>query len=98
MISYAGGLYYRGHCDAQDRPDGFGKLMVKSQVVYQGEWREGRLHGWGKLILLPFLKGADKAIIEVEGNFRVGVIEGTVVCLFNSGEKFMGVMRRGAIE
>ena len=36
--------------------------------------------------------------MSVDGNFRNGMVEGTVVCLFNSGEKFMGAIKRGRIE
>ena len=56
------------------------------------------MHGWGKLILLPFLKQEDMEVVEVDGNFRNGSLEGTSVCLFSSGEKFMGCIRQGQIE
>ena len=63
-------------------------------MIYQGEWRNGKMHGWGKLVLLPFLTGqVSRQIIEVDGNFRNGYIEGTCVCLFTSGEKFMGSIK-----
>jgi len=43
------------------------------------------LHGWGKLVLLPYCKKNTKQIVSVDGNFRSGVNEGTVVCIFNTG-------------
>lgn len=59
----------------------------------------GRFHGWGKLVLLGFPQARkERAIIEVDGNFRGGEMEGTTLCLFNSGERFMGAMREGSIE
>lgn len=79
-------------------PSSFGKLFLKDEIVYQGEWRSGKMHGWGKLILLPFVQGREKQIIEVDGNFRNGAIEGTVVCVFNTGERFMGIIKDGSIE
>ena len=34
----------------------------------------------------------------MDGNFRNGQIEGTCVCVFTSGEKFMGSIKKGQIE
>ncbi len=43
------------------------------------------MHGWGKLILLPFAKSREREIIQIDGNFRGGVLEGTALCIFSSG-------------
>lgn len=58
----------------------------------------GKMHGWGKLVLLPFVKDREREILQVDGNFRGGQVEGTVVCVFNTGEKFMGMIKGGNIE
>jgi hypothetical protein len=84
-IDFAGGMHYHGGCDDRDLPSGFGKLSLNGEIIYQGEWRMGKMHGWGKLILLAFSKGKEREIIEVDGNFRGGQVEGTVVCVFNTG-------------
>ena len=49
-------------------------------------------------MLLPYLCGQEKEVIEVDGNFRNGQLEGTCVCIFTSGERFMGCVKRGTIE
>ena len=60
--------------------------MKNTEVLYQGEWRKGKFHGWGKLVLLPFLAPPHaKQIVQIDGNFRNGALEGTCVCLFSSG-------------
>jgi hypothetical protein len=56
------------------------------------------MHGWGKFILIPPQSPSERVVIEVDGNFRGGVIEGTTMCIFNTGERFMGTMRQGQIE
>lgn len=72
--------------------------MLGKETVYQGEWRSGKLHGWGKLVLLAFAKEREKRIIEVDGHFKGGLMEGSVVCTFSSGEKFMGQVSGEQIE
>lgn len=36
---------------------------MNKELVYQGEWRSGKFHGWGKLVLLTFAKEREKSII-----------------------------------
>jgi hypothetical protein len=62
-----------GRC-SEGRPSGFGKLLRNNEIVFQGEWRDGRFHGWGKLILLSFARVGQRVIIEVEGHFKSGMM------------------------
>lgn len=62
-IAYRNQLTYKGNCDQKHLPSSYGKLYYKDEVVYQGEWREGKFHGWGKLLLLPFLNQQEKEVI-----------------------------------
>jgi len=39
----------------------------------------------------------EKPIIQIDGNFRNGEIEGTVLCIFNNGERFMGTIHNKQI-
>lgn len=71
---------------------------MNRELVYQGEWRGGKLHGWGKLVLLAFARERERRIIEVDGHFKCGLMEGSVVCTFSGGEKFMGQAASGQIE
>ena len=49
-------------------------------------------------MLLAFAKEREKRIIEVDGHFKGGMMEGSVVCTFSSGERFMGQVKGGQIE
>jgi hypothetical protein len=73
-VKYPNRLRYHGSCDAQLLPSGYGKLTLGGEIVYQGEWRGGKMHGWGKLVLLPFLGHKEREIVEVDGNFRSGLL------------------------
>jgi hypothetical protein len=56
-IQYSERLHYHGSCDSKDLPSSFGKLSINNEIIYQGEWRAGKMHGWGKLVMLPFVNG-----------------------------------------
>lgn len=53
-LQYCDGFWYEGHRN-QSGPAGYGKLYQHKCLVYDGEWMDGQLHGWGRLTLASFI-------------------------------------------
>lgn len=101
-IQFSDNVVYEGGINRQTNiPYGYGKLMLKDEAVYQGEWRNGLFHGWGKLVLRMFHKKGQlerKSVEEVTGNFTDGILNGPATLVFVNGNRFMGVIKNGIIE
>ena len=78
------GSRYEGHM-AKGVPDGFGKSVHRDGQTYEGEFRNGRLHGRG---IMTSAGGT-----RIEGQWRNGVLEGTAVIVTRGGDRYEGETR-----
>lgn len=69
------------------RPNGRGRLEIRSGEVFEGDWVDGRLHGSGLHI--------DAAGNRYEGEFAAGVAQGPGRLMARTGEIFSGAFRNG---
>lgn len=49
-LSYKDGSHYEGELTAHGQRDGFGKLVFANKGVYEGGWRNDKMHGKGVLL------------------------------------------------
>lgn len=79
ILIWPDGSRYDGHW--QDSMfSGYGRLVKAQNIIYEGEWKEGKAHGKG------FELNKNKSI-RYEGHFKNGVIEGIGKMTFGGDKK-----------
>tara|TARA_B100000965_G_C19592098_1_gene758420 strand:+ start:677 stop:1690 length:1014 start_codon:yes stop_codon:yes gene_type:complete len=81
--------HYSGETDEKGEPHGRGSMHYANGgwlESYEGEWRNGKRHGHGKLSSTEF---------RLEGEWRDGQIHGFGIKTYFTGEKFSGEFRDG---
>jgi len=81
--------HYSGETDEKGEPHGRGSMHYAKGgwlESYEGEWRNGKRHGHGKLRDTEF---------RLEGEWRDGKIHGFGIKTYFTGEKFSGEFRDG---
>jgi len=82
-----GGTYF-GTISRNDRlPNGFGKMLYSNQRRYEGEWRDGRWHGHGKL------ENPDGDCYE--GTFVYDEMHGSGTYTWKNGNVYRGAFNEG---
>lgn len=81
---------YTGFVNTTNQPEGHGVLLVKNQDVYEGEWKNGKLHGQG---VYASYDGDLYAGLWFEGEHH-----GQGVSVFSDGQLFVGEYNMGRLE
>ena len=96
---------YTGFLNAFNQPEGHGVLLVKNQDVYEGEWKNGKLHGQGvrvsydgDLYVGPWFEGkrhGHGVSVFADGQLYVGGynmdhFEGQAITVWPHGNKYEG--------
>ena len=96
----------QGTCVSGDCENGKGYWKDKSGYTYDGDFKNGKITGYGKLIYsfeYEDIDGVGKYIYyfhgskSYEGNLIDGTYEGDGVVIFKNGDKFNGVFRNGRL-
>ena len=99
-------IFAQGTCISGDCENGKGYWKDKSGYTYDGDFKNGKITGYGKMIysfeneendavgkLIHYFKGAK----SYEGNFINGKYEGEGKLTFDNGNKFDGVFKNGKL-
>lgn len=71
--AYEDGSEYSGDF-VQGRPEGNGKMTFSNQDIYDGKWKNGKMHGKGEYRRFNLAK--DKYVESYIGDFADGIIQG----------------------
>jgi len=86
----ASSLYPVNKCVQGDCLDGHGVYKYSSGAVYRGEWKEGRRHGYGELLL------RDGTLYR--GEWKEGRMDGYGIRRYQEGYEYAGQWRGGHRE
>ena len=100
-----------GQCISGDCENGYGKYITSDDIIYKGEWKDGKCHGLGRM---TFPSG-NKYVGEYkddkkhgqgtmtwangnidEGKWKDDKMHGQGTMTFASGEKVVGEFREGS--
>ena len=99
METMSDGRVYKGFFKGGKR-EGSGTLLEKSagKVIFNGQWRDGKYHGDGILVLRRQLPSTNqKSVIRWEGSFANGRRHGYgVMCNETEGTVYKGVWSNGS--
>lgn len=83
-VSFSDGAVYYGALNAQGRPEGKGYLRWPNGRYYEGEFKDGLMHGQGRNV------AANGAVFE--GEFKQGMASGQQKVVFANGAVYEGRM------